>query len=184
MVIQTKFAPTGKIPGWAIVQKKDAEVNFDGAPLFYRANGKTGLITAATRDSGSKIFMHLLDYRWTHQARWGGEAEAWLDILFLNADRDVSILPLRSNAASRMAGWLKGLQNDPKHDYLAHAIWISLEMLPTSVVVDEQEQSIYLPEVVQSDWVDATAFGNAQAWINTFQPEDNDDCWILPGAIE
>lgn len=184
MVIQTKFAPTGKIPPYAIVGKKEAEANFDGAPLFYRANGKSGLFTAATRDSGSKIFMHLLDYHWIHQARWGGEAEAWLDILFLNADRDVSILPLRSNAASRMAGWLKGLQSNPKHDYVTHAIWITLEMLPASVVVDEQEQSIYLPEVVQSDWADGAAFGAAQEWINAFDPENNDDCWQMPGSIE
>jgi hypothetical protein len=184
MVIQTKFAPTGKVPPWATAPKKDAEINWDGAPLLYRANGKTGLFSVAGRDSGSKIFMHLLDYRWAQQARWGGEAEAWLDILFVNAERDVSILPLRSNAASRMAGWLKGLQSNPKNDYLPYAVWLSLEMLPTSVVVDEQEQSIYLPEVVGSDWVSITDFQAANDWIETFRPDDNDDCWQMPGSIE
>jgi hypothetical protein len=184
MVIQTKFAPTGKIPPWAIVEKAKTEVNWEGVPLFCRANGKTGLFSVATRESGSKIFMHLLDYRWSDQARWGYEAENWLDILFLDSDRNVSIMPLRSNAASRMAGWLSGLQSNPLNDYLACAVWISLEMLPSPVIVNGVEEIIYLPEVVHSDWVDADEFRVAAAWLSEFQPDVNDDCWRLPGSIE
>jgi hypothetical protein len=183
MAVQTKFAPTGKIPPWAIVEKNRAEISWGGAPLFCRANGKTGLFSVAGKDSGPKIFMHLLDHRWSHQARWGGTTENWLDILFLDSDRTVSIMPLRSNAASRMAGWLSGLQSNPLCDYLPHAIWISLEMLPNPVIVDGVEESIYLPEVVQFDWMGADEFQAAAAWLALNQPSENDDCWIMPGAL-
>jgi hypothetical protein len=182
--ISEKFDPQGKIPPYAIAPKSELAIGWDGAPLLCRVNGKIGTCTIGTRDAGSAIYMHLLEYRWISEARWGGETEYWLDILFLDVDRQVCLLPLRSNAATRFGAWLKGLQSNPKHDYIANAVWARIEMLPTTVAVFEVESTIYLPEIVDSGWVGGDLFSAASRWLERFDPDINANCWIIPGSIE
>jgi hypothetical protein len=178
-----KFTPIGKIPPFAIADKSRSTINWDGAPLLYRANGKLGTFSAGTRDAGTAIYMHLLDWSWKEEARFGGDFEWWLDVLFINIDRQVSLLPLRSNAATRFGGWLKGLQDDPIKDYITNSVWLRLEMLPEQVEVNETEQLIYLPEIIDYGWVAADDYDASSRWLEQFNPDGNPNCWIIPGEI-
>jgi hypothetical protein len=180
-----KFTPRGQVPPYAIAEKSDLAIGWDGAPLLYRSNGKTGKFAIGSHEATEPaIYIHLLDWRWIEEIRWDCEAEHWLDVLFLNGDQQVSLLPLRSNAATRFSAWLKGLQSDPRQDYIAHSVWLRLELLTTAVVVNGQEESIFLPEVIDFGWVDGARFDAASRWLERFDPDVNANCWIIPGDIQ
>lgn len=180
-----EFKPRGQVPPYAVAVKSDLSIGWDGSPLLYRANGKTGRFLIGSRESfTADIYMHLLDWRWSNESRWGGDSEYWLDVLFLNSDRQVSLLPLRSNAATRFGSWLKGFQSDPNRDYIGHAVWLRMELLAAAVVVNECEESIFLPEVIDYGWETDARFDAASRWLERFDPDANANCWIIPGGIQ
>jgi hypothetical protein len=180
-----RFSPRGQVPPYAIAEKSDLAIGWDGAPLLYRANGKTGRFAIGSYEAAeAAIYIHLLDWRWIEESRWGGEVEHWLDVLFLNGEQQVSLLPLRSNAATRFSAWLKGLQSNPRQDYIAHSVWLRMELLTATVVVNDREESIFLPEVIDFGWVDGARFDAASRWLERFDPDVNANCWIIPGDIQ
>lgn len=103
-----RFHPASTPPPYAIAEKSDLKIGWDGAPLLCRANGKTGKFVIGTREVNAAIWMQLLDWRYIEESRWGGVVEWWLDILFLDSDRQVCLMPLRHNAATRMELGSKG----------------------------------------------------------------------------
>jgi hypothetical protein len=179
-----KFKPTGQVPPYAVAPKSDLAIGWDGAPLLVRANGKTGKFVIGTREVNAAIYMQLLDWRYVEESRWGGVVEWWLDILFLDSDRQVCLTPLRHNAASRMGAWLKGLQSDPLRDYIAHAVWLRMELLLAKAEVGDREETFFLPEIIDFGWVDAAECETAGRWLDRFVPDENIHCWILPGDVQ
>lgn len=179
-----RFHPVSPAPPYAIAEKSDLAIGWDGAPLLCRANGKTGKFVIGTREVNAAIYMHLLDWRYIEESRWGGVVEYWLDILFLDSDRQVCLMPLRGNAATRFGAWLKGLQGDRAVDYIAHAVWLRLEMLIEKAEVDNQDETFFLPEIIDFGWVGAEEWQKAERWLERFCPDENALCWMLPGDIQ
>jgi hypothetical protein len=179
-----KFEARGQVPPYAIADKSELAIGWDGAPLLCRANGKSGKFVIGTREVNAAIYMHLLDWRYVEESRWGGVVEYWLDILFLDGDRQVSVMPLRHNAATRLGAWLKGLQADPLRDYIAHAVWLKLELLAASAEVNDQEEIFFLPEIIDFGWVNAAECDTASRWLDRFCPDENAHCWILLGDVQ
>jgi hypothetical protein len=59
-----------------------------------------------------------------------------------------------------------------------------MELLTTTVVVNDQEESIFLPEVIDFGWADGARFDAASRWLERFDPDVNANCWIIPGDIQ
>jgi hypothetical protein len=176
-----KFLPPISTPDFAKLQKTDQKLIFDGAPLFYRTNGSNGTFACGEQEIGQTLYMQLLDWRWTDATRWKGDRQWWIDILFVDNERNVSLLCLKKDSAQRFNAWIKGLKSAEEFDVNPRSIWIRMEMQSRQVeVADNPISTYYVPVPEQWSFVSEQNFAAAEDWFHQ-QFHYSNDIWIVPG---
>ncbi len=177
--------PTAAIPEFAKLKKTES-LTFQGAPLFYRVDGFNGVFHCGDQEVGTSLYLHLLDWRWDEATRWRGERQYWIDILFVDEDRNVSLLCLKKDAAQRFNAWIKGLNSHPEFDIDPRSVWLRLAMTEREVEFDDMDTNgdtfvssskywVAIPD--QWGFVEEQAFHAAKEWHDSYMGK----LWIIPG---
>lgn len=162
-------------PDFAKTEKVSTLI-WDGAPLQYRFSGRDGLFYTA-QSTTSKLEMQILDWRWVEESRFRGELQYWLDVLFVDADGVVSVLPLKKHSAEAMSAFFKGLSRPDDFDIAPHSILLKLS---PSLIESQTYEDYWVSNNFDWCWIDSQRFGDAANWLVHEMPANP---WIVTGEV-
>ena len=162
-------------PDFAKTEKASTLI-WDGAPLQYRFSGRDGLFYTA-RSSSSTLQMQILDWRWVEESRFRSPNQHWLDVLFVDVDGMVSILPLKKHGAEAMSAFFKSFSKPDDFDISPHSVLLKLS--PTLMECQEYDD-YWVPNDFDWHWIDSQRFGDAANWLTHEKPSNP---WIVTGEV-
>lgn len=135
-----------QIPEWARLPETDYPL-WTGSPRHYRFNGETGAFSVGTTVLGAELWVQPFSQRWAElEERWRFDAQAWMDVAFVDQDHVVSTLSLKKDSAVNfedftqrcLSGRQFGVPVKPS------ACWLKLEALELS---SREGQPYYVVQV-------------------------------------
>jgi hypothetical protein len=180
-----------KAPSYA-KSAKSSTFAWDGAPLQCRFSGSKGRFFTAGDAAGiPQLEMQILDWRWHQESRFGNPSQYWLDILFVDRNFTIAILPLKKECAEVISAFLKGLSSG-EDNIFPYSIVLTLTAserslhdtsslgyaLAPGAIENKRYYAIDWPEW---QWIEQARFSDAAEWLAHEKPENP---WILTGVIE